>query len=259
VTIYAVNGKEPIYAWIPSLDTAGNGTTTLSDLVSNRPGTLTNMDAATDWVADTDAGGVRALDFDGVNDFVGTAGNLTIGTICAVSFWMKVPDFSTTAIILELSDNYNTTSGFLIRTGGNQVVFTYTHTPSIDTTFYVGGTIPGQSVNVWNHYVFVMERGTPSMANLRAFVNGAAATVTQNILTATANTASFSVQPLRMMARFGAAFPRSGRLDDMRMFGQDLVLADAQYLYKNGDGRGRLPGGGIIPILRQYYAAQVAR
>jgi hypothetical protein len=26
------------------------------------------MDAATDWVADTGAGGVRALDFDGVNE-----------------------------------------------------------------------------------------------------------------------------------------------------------------------------------------------
>ena len=258
MTIYAVNGKEPIYAWIPSLDTAGNGTTTLSDLVSNRPGTLTNMDAATDWVADTDAGGVRALDFDGVNDFVGTAGSLTIGTICGISFWMKVPDFSTAAIILELGNDYNPINGFLIRTGSNSVFFTYS--APAQTNFYVGGTIPGQSVNVWNHYVFVMERGTPSMANLRAFVNGAAATVTQNILTATANTGSFDVQPLRMMARFGATLPRSGRLDDIRMFGQDLVLADAQYLYKNGDGRGRLPGSsGIVPILRQHYAAQGAR
>ena len=47
MTIYAVNGKEPVAAWIPSLDTAGNGTTTLTDLVGSNNGTLTNMDAAT--------------------------------------------------------------------------------------------------------------------------------------------------------------------------------------------------------------------
>ena len=40
--------------WCPSLDDAGNGTTTLTDLSGNgNHGTLTNMDPATDWVADT--------------------------------------------------------------------------------------------------------------------------------------------------------------------------------------------------------------
>ena len=48
MSLYAVNGKEPVAAWIPSLDTAGNGTTTLTDLVGSNNGTLTNMDAATD-------------------------------------------------------------------------------------------------------------------------------------------------------------------------------------------------------------------
>jgi len=57
--------------WCPSLDTSGNGTTTLTDLSGNgNNGTLTNMDAATDWVADTDNGGVRALALSGTSQYV---------------------------------------------------------------------------------------------------------------------------------------------------------------------------------------------
>lgn len=88
MSIYAVNGKEPIAAWIPSLDTAGNGTTTLTDLVGSNHGTLTNMDAATDWVADTGAGGVRALDFDGVNDHV-VFSPPAFSSTASFSLWVK--------------------------------------------------------------------------------------------------------------------------------------------------------------------------
>jgi hypothetical protein len=52
-------------AWMPSLGVTGD---TLRDVSGNgNHGTLTNMDAATDWVA-TSKG--LALDFDGVNDYV---------------------------------------------------------------------------------------------------------------------------------------------------------------------------------------------
>jgi len=76
--------------WCPSLDTAGNGTTTLTDLSGNgNNGTLTNMDAATDWVADTDNGGVRALDFDVAvdNQYVTTAD--IDSTVITIGAWVK--------------------------------------------------------------------------------------------------------------------------------------------------------------------------
>jgi len=75
--------------WCPSRDTAGNGTTTLTDLSGNgNDGTLTNMDAATDWVADTANGGVRALDFDGSSQRVvmSDAGLPLTGDL-TLSFW----------------------------------------------------------------------------------------------------------------------------------------------------------------------------
>ena len=90
MSIFAVNGKVPVAVWCPSRDTLGNGTTTLTDLVGSSNGTLTNMDPATDWVSDTDAGGIRALDFDGSDDFV-SLGNTTslTSTAFSVSFWMR--------------------------------------------------------------------------------------------------------------------------------------------------------------------------
>jgi len=53
-------------------------------------GALTNMDAASDWVV---SGGKGALDFDGSNDYVGTANNTiheTLLTQIGISFWMKL-------------------------------------------------------------------------------------------------------------------------------------------------------------------------
>ena len=87
----SVNGKTPIAVWCPSRDAAGNGTTALNDLIGSRDGTLTNMDAATDWVADTGAGGVRALDFDATNDFVDLGAGLVLPGAggLTLSWWEK--------------------------------------------------------------------------------------------------------------------------------------------------------------------------
>ena len=109
--------------WCPSLDTAGNGTTTLTDLSGNgNDGTLTNMDAATDWVADTDNGGVRALDFDGINDRIaafsdGAVNRVIEGSTWTVSFWSKP---SAVAIALSFSDISTTSrwTGFYPTNGG---------------------------------------------------------------------------------------------------------------------------------------------
>lgn len=76
--------------WCPSLDTEGNGTIILNDLAHNSNGTLTGMDPVTDWISDTDSGGIRALDFDGSNDYV-TGSSIAVQSlsVASVSFWVK--------------------------------------------------------------------------------------------------------------------------------------------------------------------------
>jgi hypothetical protein len=67
-------------AWCPSLGPTG---TRLHDFSRfSNWGTLTNMDAATDWVVD---GGQYALDFDGVDDYVDA--RVTLTGAFTVSLW----------------------------------------------------------------------------------------------------------------------------------------------------------------------------
>ena len=89
--------------WCPSLDDAGNGTSTIYDLSGNGNDlTLTNMDPLTDWVADTGSGGVRAIDFNGFNQHATTGVNVPIlvSTRTTISCWVKVFT-NTNALIVQ--------------------------------------------------------------------------------------------------------------------------------------------------------------
>jgi hypothetical protein len=81
-----------IAALCPSQDTTGDGTTTLTDFAGVGNGTLTDMDAATDWVTDD---GKRCLDFDGSNDHVVTL-QTPIGSAKCLSFAAKWRRLATT-------------------------------------------------------------------------------------------------------------------------------------------------------------------
>jgi hypothetical protein len=250
---YAVNGKEPIAAWIPSLDTAGNGTTTLTDLVASNSGTLTNMDAATDWVADTGAGGVRALDFDGLNDYVVANGASSwFSATMSCSFWVKgSPQQDRRLVTLgsSLSPNpiYSLGTGLSVQSKlrlfiRNNANVTLTLAESASTI------LDGN----WHHVAFSDNNGTCSV-----FIDGALDATSFDYTPSGAFTLNrFSIAAL---LRSAPATFFAGRMDDVRIWNQSIILADAQYLYASGSGRGITKSGGIIPILRQHYAAQGAR
>ena len=216
MSIYAVNGKEPVAAWIPSLDTAGNGTTTLTDLVGSANGTLTNMDAATDWVVDTDAGGVRALDFDGSNDYVtfGNVHNLT--TTRTLSLW--VYSRSSTGTLLSHRtvgttwDWYFGTSRPSLYQGGSG-----SDIETADTTI---------TLNEWTHLACVLNGGTVYWY-LNGVADGSDAMYT-SLGTSTALT----------LGRFGSGRYLNGLVDDIRIWDQALDSTDITDLYASGFGRG---------------------
>jgi hypothetical protein len=81
-----------IAALCPSEDSAGDGTTTLTDFTGVSNGVLTNMDAATDWVTDD---GKRCLDFDGSNDHVVTDCT-PVGGAKRIAFAVKFRRLATT-------------------------------------------------------------------------------------------------------------------------------------------------------------------
>jgi hypothetical protein len=88
-------------AWMPSLGVTGE---TLRDVSGNgNHGTLTNMDAASDWVA-TSKG--LALDFDGVDDscFIPSSDDLALTTL-TISIWLKKETLNTLQYFLTKTQN----------------------------------------------------------------------------------------------------------------------------------------------------------
>lgn len=235
----AVNGKLPTYVWCPSRDTAGNGTTTLSDLADSKPGTLTNMDAATDWVADTDAGGVRALDFDGSNDRVAFSSGAiaSTGTSFSVSAWVKSTNLTTNQYpkVCTLQSSQGTTpfeitlsaqasyAGVAIGSGGaswgrfrNNIAWT-------------NGS--------WQHLVVSYDGVSSTTAgSFRIWVNGSSATpVGADPFSPLGNTTNLGAP-----SSGGSSNLFLGRLDDLRVFsGAVLDSTDVAFLYNSGSGRGR--------------------
>ena len=202
--------------WCPSLDDSGVNTTTLTDLSSGgRNGTLTNMvtsGAGNDWVSDTDSGGVRALDFDGTNDFVSIANTLAIPDDYTICGWVKI--VSARATILGFTGNDS--SGVRVShwgTTGARVPY-FQLSLSGGYFFTTGGT--ALSAGQWYHLAF-----TRSGSTAKVFVDGVD---TSAATSGGATGAMLSNTNTRSIGRVSASYS-DARIDDVRIF--PSVLSDA--------------------------------
>lgn len=193
--------------WCPSLDDSGNGTTTLNDLSGNsRNGTLTNMvttGAGNDWVADTGSGGVRALDFDGTNDFVDipsfTSG---IGTgDFTLSVWVYPRALTSYQMWFSSSLFYFYFSSF-----NSDIAF---DTLS-NSTFRKSSAV---QLNTWQQFASVRSAGT-----VRLYKNG----VDQNVSVADAFNLGTSFFAIGRWA-VNNSFYFNGLLDDLRLINRAIT------------------------------------
>jgi len=240
MSIYAVNGKEPVAAWIPSLDTSGNGTTTLTDLAGSADGTLTNMDAGSDWVADTGAGGVRALDLDGSNDHVDIGQPISDYSVFTVAGWFKPSSSSGTRYVVAQRGSESLgwhelmiRSGiwiFEVRKAGSGVVYSPTISVSVDSWQHVVGVFTGSRVEL---YVDGTRAGT--------------GTAYSGAIPAPTVAAAIGV-----IAGGGSGSEYAGRVDDVRIFEAELDSSDIAYLYNSGTGRGIVAASGAPAVNAQH-------
>jgi hypothetical protein len=260
MSIYAVNSKEPIAAWIPSLDTAGNGTTTLNDLIGAKHATLTNFAMAgstSNWVADTDAGGVRALDFDNSDDYadIGAVDVLPSSGALGLSWWEKITSSAgtwqsrfrfriagaTRSFLLFRSSHVNFERiAWIGRDSGNYI--RASAAPTVAT-----------SVGTWRHFLltatsFISE--TPGDWTL--YVDGSS-----QALTSGGGASGFGNAASRIGLDGLGDDPTNARLDDIRVWTQLLDSADVSYLYNSGSGRGRIPVTGESRRRRQSASGGV--
>lgn len=211
---FSVNGKDPDSVWCPSLDDAGNGTTTLTDLVGSNNGTLTNFaltGSTSNWVSDTNAGGIRAIDADAVNDFVA----VTVASYAdfTLSIWINASIVSGTKVWFGIGT-------FWIGIFGGKA------------TASIGGSVLSHHATYttgWHHWIV-----TRASNVVRIYVDGVVGTSTATMTTATdGGTAHFA-----NYAGQGLTFKSPGRFDDARLFGVSADASDVSYLYNSGAGRG---------------------
>ena len=222
-------------AWCPSLGPTG---TRLHDVSGKGNwGTLTNMDAATDW---TVSGGQYALDFDGTNDYVRVP---SVPQWRAVSAWVAL---NTTGVFQMVADSYNASPdnrGLLLAADASgKAVFdgrdstgTYRSSGASTTTITGIGW-----VHLFGQY----------SDRLQIYVNGVLESQTATALTA------FSTMPdLNIGALSFAGLPESGylngRIDDVVLYDRALSANEIRQLYQLGRG------GMYTPRRRRKVSVQV--
>jgi len=231
----SVNGNTPLGCWCPSQDTVGRFTTTLTDLSGSSDGTLTNMDAATDWVNDT--GSLWNLDFDGSNDevIIGDVSAYDIGTASfSVSAWIKTSSSKTVQAIFAKQDTSNF-NGFFFGLVNGQLRLVNNWGASLGTT----GTITSTgTVNngAWRHVLGVMTGA--DRTNWRLYVDGSSVAFTEADADLTGSGVN-NAASLRIGSRDYPGSTFSGGIDDVRAWMSiALDASDAADLYAAGAGRG---------------------
>jgi hypothetical protein len=202
--------------YCPSLDSTGNGTTTVTDLVETGAvnGALTDMDAATDWPADTGNGGVRALDFDGSNDRITFASPISPSGSRSISMWVRFNNpTNRQGLIGTRSTSGNQGFVFLLNatntlryfhTGGGDLSATATFVAN--TWYQLGVTFAGNTVRLYRNGV--------QIATSTSFANDTAS-VFNGVLGAEDQWLSG---------------PFAGRIDDARIYNRELTNAEMAHL-----------------------------
>lgn len=254
---YAVNSKEPIAAWIPSRDTAGNGTTTLTDLVGSNTGTLTNFamtGSTSNWVADTDSGGVRALDHDGTNDYVAMSSSTFFPSgNFGLSWWEKINTAGSFNAVAAF--RLDATSVLLIyrATFINYTYLAWRKSTSVSTAGFraTNASNPSSVTGQWRHFVLTGSSAASStVSDFTAYENGSS-------LTLAASGPFQSSTFINSIGRDGLGTFNAFRFDDGRIFDQTLDANDVAYLYNSGLGRGRIPVTGNSRRRRQSVSGGV--
>ena len=214
-------------AWCPSLGPTGSR---LHDM-SRRSnwGTLTNMDAATDWVV---SGGQYALDFDGADDYVPLSCNVFSGlSVVTVSMWARPRTTTDRVEITQGTDNLNR-CGFAFSEDGNAYVV-----PNFSGTATGFGFAAwsGFGVSSFLHGVFVYNSiGSANADRGKIFLNGIRQTLS---FVGTLPTTAISQAGTPFIgARPGPATYSNGQADDITVWNRELSPNEIRQLYLLGRG-----------------------
>jgi hypothetical protein len=206
------------------------GSTTATDSSGNGlTGTLTGMDANTDWVVGHLQGG---LDFTGASEYV------TMGNVLAyertqpftLAMWYKMHGTSPTTImtLVAKSESSGSFKGYSLQIRGTDSGDPFWF--GIIGTGLVRAQIKFARPNdtEW-HHVIVTYDGSSTVAGQKGYVDGVLQTPTTEADTLNATIVSSS--PFTLSSRNGAIEYFDGVLDDVRMYSRAFTASDVIALY----------------------------
>jgi hypothetical protein len=190
-------------------------------------GTLTNMDAATDWVVD---GGRYALDFDGSNDVVNVPWTFFNGAVNAsYSAWFRRTSVSTNGPMFGAG-----VSGQNIRF--NTLVFSdgVVYITAVNGANNSFATLFSNDLNL--HHLVVVYDGSKltNAEKLRAYFDGAS--VTLGFISIIPSTLGAMTSWQMGTSQFLSDIPGSGRIFENAVWNRSLSDAEARQLYQIGRG-----------------------
>jgi len=219
-------------AWMPSLGVTGE---TLRDVSGNgHHGTLTDMDAATDWVA-TSKG--LALDFDGSNDYVDVGlqvqDKFIMSQQASIAMWVKPSSNPVNSGLLSNYDgdaaNY-LRNGIAIRRFSDKIRFILFDSGA--GNYILRDTDSGACpINKWSH-VCGMWDGSTSATGLKVYINGQRADTT-SLTSGTVNSLKYSNEPMTIARlRSLSAQPLfQGRIAHASIYNRSLSPSEIKHLY----------------------------
>lgn len=226
--------------WCPSAGATGFR---LLDRVGSNHGTLTNMDATSDWVP---SGGKLALDFDGSNDSVRFIGSLSSFAYIqntmrfSFSFWVQLANTTTRYVFFGNAVTTSQKGFFLIFE--NNAGF---GTRAVRFVSFFGGGTTAQfrsadnaiSDTAWHHLTVTADGSSPTG---QVFVDGSAVSTTSQ--TSGALSTGDSTHQLALGALPPSfILPIGAQLDDIVFYDAPLTANEVREVYILGRGYGVYP------------------
>jgi hypothetical protein len=206
--------------WSPWLGSSGYKL--LDQTPYRNHGTLTNMDAGTDWVGATINGrSGYALDFDGTNDGASIASfkmDAMSNATNTVSFWMNPTTTNTIARPISMGDFGN---NFAMRLNFQNLEFTFGGTAVLSVPMS-----NGTYSNLWTHVV-----GVADSSGAGIFFNGVQVGTRSDTVSLT------KTNGMGIGYRFGVATDYfSGRIANVSIHNRALTASEIATLYRLGPG-----------------------
>ncbi|MBI4135331.1 LamG domain-containing protein [Candidatus Uhrbacteria bacterium] len=202
-----------------SFDVGKGGLTAVDQSGNGNTGTLTNMDANSDWV-DGKLG--QALDFNGVNQNVKVPDSASLRPAnITVSAWVKMNAPSSASILVvkryaNAADPYNS---YILDAGSSSTYRFCLSDGTSGSQKCIGSTTATNSE--WKHVV-----GTYDGANQIIYINGIAETSSTTSLTI--GYSSLALQ----MGEWGSGWDFNGSIDEVRIYNRALSAAEVARLYR---------------------------